>query len=144
VHDQTNSWFFKIHPIRTAENVEALTPLPHENFPADTPQLPFDDVRVKLELDPDRVYVANVCVDQVPAESRPPVMLDLIMALVGMLVGGFQTETMGELAITIVGLLTINAPRPTLRKTANIYKPRRDCMEHIITHGASGASCGAS
>jgi len=50
--------------------------------------LPFDDFRVKLELDPESVYVARVWVDQVPAERRPPVELALIVALVGILPAG--------------------------------------------------------
>lgn len=40
---------------RTAENEDAVTPLPHENVPLEIPQLPFDVVKVKLELVPDRV-----------------------------------------------------------------------------------------
>jgi len=56
-------------PVVTTENVEALTPLPH----------------VTLELDPESVYVAGVCVDNVPAARRPPLVLDLIVALVGRL-----------------------------------------------------------
>jgi hypothetical protein len=81
---------FKSTLVRTAENVEALTPLPHENFPLETPQLPFEDFKVKLEPDPESVYVAKVCVDQVPAERRPPVVLALIMALVGRLPGAYR------------------------------------------------------
>lgn len=82
--------FSRIHSVRTAENVDELTPLPHENLPLETPQFPFDDFNVKLELVPDSVYVARVCVDQVPAERRPPVVLALIMAFVGRLPGGCQ------------------------------------------------------
>jgi hypothetical protein len=60
---------FQFDDSRTTENVEALTPLPH----------------VTLELDPESVYVAGVCVDNVPAARRPPLVLDLIVALVGRL-----------------------------------------------------------
>lgn len=38
---------------------------------------------VKLEAEPERVYVANVCVDQVPAVSNPPVELATICAFAG-------------------------------------------------------------
>lgn len=57
----------------TAENVVEETPLPHANSPPETPQSPFDDVMVKLSTEPESVYVASVCVDQVPKESKPPV-----------------------------------------------------------------------
>lgn len=71
VHVIICSWLLarKSH---TAENVVEVTLLPHANVPLLTPQLPFDEVMVKLELVPEMVYVANVCVDQVPAERRPP------------------------------------------------------------------------
>ena len=82
----------QVHTARTAENVEALTLLPHANFPLTTPHFPFDEVKVKMELDPAIVYVARVCVDQVPAERRPPVVLALIVALVGMLPGAYRKE----------------------------------------------------
>jgi hypothetical protein len=59
--------------VLTAEKAVWETPLPQEKVPPETPQLPLDDVRVKLELVPVRVYVARVCVDQVPAERRPPI-----------------------------------------------------------------------
>ena len=68
-----------------------MTPLPQLNTPLVTPQLPFDEVSVKLETVPERVYVARVCVDQVPAESRPPVpVLATMVALVGMLLAGYE------------------------------------------------------
>lgn len=44
----------------TAENVEAITPLPQEKTPDETPQLPFTEVIVKLDVVPDNVYVASV------------------------------------------------------------------------------------
>ena len=53
------------------EDEETL--LPQLNAPLETPQFPFDDFIVKLLVLPDRVYVASVCVDQVPADNRPPV-----------------------------------------------------------------------
>lgn len=56
----------------TAENVVLETPLPQENVPPLTPQSPLDDERVKLLEVPLKVYVASVCVDQVPADKRPP------------------------------------------------------------------------
>jgi len=57
----------------TAENVVEETPLPHVKTPPLTPQLPLEDDIVKLEVVPDRVMVASVCVDQVPAVKRPPI-----------------------------------------------------------------------
>ena len=38
---------------------------------------------VKLDADPEMVYVARVCVDHVPAVSKPPVVLALSWALEG-------------------------------------------------------------
>lgn len=58
---------------RTVENVDEDTPLPHANTPLLTPQLPFDEVIVKLSAFPVVVKVARVCVDQVPKESNPPI-----------------------------------------------------------------------
>jgi len=97
----------KLLPDVTAENVEAVTPLPHENLPLETPQFPFDDFKVKLELDPDSVYVARVCVDQVPAERSPPVVLDLIMALVGILPGAPVVELLDEVLVVLVELVEL-------------------------------------
>jgi len=78
------SWVSGIH---TAENWVSDTPLPQLNFPPFTPQLPFDDVIVKLEADPDNVNVASVCVDHVPRDRRPPSVdpewIALIVALAG-------------------------------------------------------------
>jgi len=78
------SWVPDIH---TAENWVNDTPLPQFNFPPFTPQLPFDDVIVKLEADPDNVNVASVCVDHVPRDKRPPSLdpkrIALIVALAG-------------------------------------------------------------
>lgn len=62
----------RLLPEETAENVLAVTPLPQVNDPPLTPQLPLEDVILKLELVPVIVYVANVCVDHVAAERRPP------------------------------------------------------------------------
>ena len=56
----------------TAEN-EDVTPLPQLNFPLDTPQGPLDVDIVKLDAEPESLYVAGVWVDQVPALRRPPV-----------------------------------------------------------------------
>jgi len=56
----------------TAEKVVDDTPLPHWNLPPLTPQLPLDDVMVKLLADPENVKVAKVCVDHVPRERSPP------------------------------------------------------------------------
>ena len=39
----------------TAENVDELTPLPQLSFPLDTPQLPLEDVMVKLLAVPEKV-----------------------------------------------------------------------------------------
>ena len=56
----------------TAEKVPADTPLPHVKAPPEIAQLPFEVDMVKLEEDPESVYVAGVWTDQVPAVSRPP------------------------------------------------------------------------
>lgn len=57
----------------TVENEVKDTPLPHVKAPPLTPQLPLEDVMVKLLPVPESVNVASVCVDHVPAESRPPI-----------------------------------------------------------------------
>lgn len=62
-----------------------MTPLPQEKTPDETPQLPFEEVIVKLDVVPDKVYVASVWVDHVPAESSPPAVLEVMVALVGTL-----------------------------------------------------------
>lgn len=56
----------------TAENDVNVTPVPHVNEPPLRPQLPLEEIMVKLELDPEILKVARVCVDHVPAERRPP------------------------------------------------------------------------
>jgi hypothetical protein len=56
----------------TAEKLVGETPLPQENDPLLTPQLPLDEDRVKLEAVPESVNVARVCVDQVPRDNNPP------------------------------------------------------------------------
>lgn len=66
---------FDAEDSRTAENVDALTPLPHVREPPETPHLPLEVDIVKLDTDPESVKEANVCVDHVPAESKPPVVL---------------------------------------------------------------------
>lgn len=38
---------------------------------------------MKLEVEPEMVYVANVCTDHVPAVRRPPVLLATSWALAG-------------------------------------------------------------
>lgn len=62
----------RLSPEVTAENDVSDTPLPQLNVPPLTPQFPFEDVIVKLVNDPVSVNVANVCVDHVPRDSRPP------------------------------------------------------------------------
>lgn len=42
-------------PDVTAEKEVDATPVPQEKLPPETPQLPFEEVRVKLELVPVRV-----------------------------------------------------------------------------------------
>jgi len=70
----------------TAENVDE-TPLPQLNAPPLTPQLPLEEVIVKLEAVPEIVKVASVCVDHVPRDKRPPTgdpeRIALIVALAG-------------------------------------------------------------
>jgi hypothetical protein len=61
----------------------SATPVPHGNVPAPILQLPLDEIRVKLVEIPVSVYVANVWVDQVPRERRPPVEDAWIVACAG-------------------------------------------------------------
>jgi len=68
------------------------TPLPHVSCPLLIPQLPLEDVIVKLEVVPDKLYVARVCVDQVAADRSPPmvdpeVLMAWMVALLGRLPG---------------------------------------------------------
>ena len=51
-----------------------FTPPPQVRAPLETEQLPLDVDIVKLEVVPDKVYVAGVWTDQVPAVSKPPVL----------------------------------------------------------------------
>jgi len=82
-------------PVVTTENVEALTPLPH----------------VTLELDPESVYVAGVCVDNVPAARRPPLVLDLIVALVGRLSRELvDVEPSEEVLVVLIVPIVVGEP----------------------------------
>lgn len=76
---------------RTAEKLVRETPLPHANDPPLTPQLPLDEVMVKLLVVPESENVARVCVDQVPRDNNPPMeepdCKAWIVALVGKLPG---------------------------------------------------------
>jgi hypothetical protein len=73
--------------IRTAENEEAVTPLPQVRDPLLIAQLPLDVDMTKLEIVPEKVIVARVWVDQVPAVRMPPVNTPLTTALTVPLVG---------------------------------------------------------
>jgi len=101
----------RLLPDVTAEKVEE-TPLPQEKVPPETPQLPFEDVRVKLEPDPASVYVASVCVDQVPRERRPPTNEPdseaCIVAFVGMLPGA------PVVVVPVVVVVVVAVPEETL------------------------------
>lgn len=82
----------RLFPDVIAEKEVNETPLPQEKVPPETPQFPLEEVMVKLELVPEMVYVARVCVDQVPSERSPPTSEPgdcraLIVALVGKLGG---------------------------------------------------------
>lgn len=70
----------------TAEKVDE-TPLPQLNAPPLTPQLPLEEVIVKLEAVPEIVNVASVCVDHVPRDKSPPKLdpewIAVIVALAG-------------------------------------------------------------
>lgn len=78
----------KFPPLDVAENVDAVTPLPHISAPDTTPHEPLEvDIVNELAL-PETVMVASVCVDQVPAVRSPPVdapeeVRPVILALVG-------------------------------------------------------------
>lgn len=73
-------------PEDTAENVDE-TPLPQLNAPPLTPQLPLEEVIVKLEAEPEIVNVASVCVDHVPRDKSPPKVDPEWMALIVALAG---------------------------------------------------------
>ena len=83
----TTSKYIKL----TAEKLVRETPLPQASLPPLTPQLPFEEVMVKLLLVPEIVNVASVWVDQVPADRRPPTAEPdrraLMVAFVGKLAG---------------------------------------------------------
>ena len=72
---------------RTAEKEEGVTPLPQLRAPLLIAQLPLEVDMVKLETVPEKVTVARVCVDQVPAVRIPPVVAPLTMALTVPLLG---------------------------------------------------------
>jgi len=60
-------------PEVTAEKVLGeLTSLPQESVPLFTEHLPLLVVIVKPDVDPESVYVAGVCADNVPDVRRPP------------------------------------------------------------------------
>jgi len=63
----------KLLPDVTAVNDVALTSLPQVSRPSLTPQGPFVEVIVKLEVVPAKVIVARVWVDHVPSVNRPPI-----------------------------------------------------------------------
>lgn len=70
----------------TAEKVDE-TPLPQLNAPPLTPQLPLEEVIVKLEAVPEIVNVASVCVDHVPRDKSPPKLDPEWMAVIVALAG---------------------------------------------------------
>lgn len=95
-------------PEVTAEKVVRATLFPHANVPLLTPQLPLDEVMVKLEVVPESVYLARVCVDQTPEDSNPPMELPdskaWIVALVGR-VPGAPVVVVGRVPVVVgVGL----------------------------------------
>ena len=63
---------------------------PHENNPLLTPQLPLDEEMVKLEVVPERVNVARLCVDQVPRDNNPPMEEPDCRAWIFALLGSLQ------------------------------------------------------
>lgn len=77
----------------TAVKVVGATPLPQVSLSPLTPQSPFEEVMVKLEVVPVSVIVANVCVDHVPRVRSPPTSAFLsiatIIALVGIAEGAY-------------------------------------------------------
>lgn len=83
----SDMYFQNLHERRTAEKVVAVTPLPQDKAPPETPQFPLEVVILKLLPVPVNVYVASVCVDQVPALKRPPVELAWMVPLAGSVPG---------------------------------------------------------
>jgi hypothetical protein len=87
-----------------------VTPLPHEKVVPLTPQLPLEEVMVKLEVVPERVYVASVWVDQVPAERSPPTVEPELMAWIVALDGSVPGVPVGdelELEVVLVVVLVV-------------------------------------
>jgi len=93
----------KLLPEATAENDVSDTPLPHANVPPLTPQLPLDEVMVKLDVVPESVYVARVWVDHVPRERSPPTVeppdTAWMVALEGKVPGAGVDVPPGELEV---------------------------------------------
>jgi len=90
-------------PERTAEKEVKETPLPQVKAPPETPQFPFEEVKVKLLVDPESVYVARVCVDHVPRDRSPPTSEPdcraFMVALVGRVPGVLVSE--GDVVVVV-------------------------------------------
>jgi len=88
-------------PEDTTENVDE-TPLPQLNAPPLTPQLPLEEVIVKLEAVPEIVNVASVCVDHVPRDKSPPKLDPEWIALIVALAGRAPPVPVGPGEVTVV------------------------------------------
>jgi hypothetical protein len=82
----------RLPPDDTAVKVVDATPPPHANVPPLTPQLPFEEVMVKPDVDPLKVIVARVWVDQVPNVRIPPIVDPPWIAWTVPLVGKLPSE----------------------------------------------------
>jgi len=87
--------------------VEAVTLLPHENVPLETPQLPLEVVIVKLLAVPENVYVASVWVDHGPADKRPPTVEPELTPVMVPLVGKLPAAPVVVVVAVVVVLVVV-------------------------------------
>jgi len=114
----------------------SVTPLPQANVPALTPQLPLDEVMVKLEVVPESVNVARVCVDQVPKDNNPPTELPdskaWIVALEGRVPGAchIRQETFMQRNRSNYSLQPVHANSNKIREIRK--RERGDFMRWVV------------
>jgi len=99
--DANRSWL----PLDTAVKVVRETPLPHVNSPPLTPQLPFEEVMVKLSVVPDKCMVASVWVDHVPRVRIPPPEDASMNAVAGSVPGVPVGPVTGVVVVPVPGVV---------------------------------------
>jgi hypothetical protein len=77
----------RVPPEEVALKAVAVIPLPQVRAPLEMAQLPLEVDIVKLLVVPEKLTVASVCVDHVPAVRSPPVVEPLTRAFTAPLVG---------------------------------------------------------